>query len=234
MRVVGVISSPHANGNSATLLREALKGAAEVGAETEEVFLPRLAIGYCTGCMRCSERGSCLQTDDFEAVRRTLREADAIILSSPTYGAAPCARMKNLFDRLGLFEYMTSSVFGGKYVAAISTAKSFGAKKTVDYMASIPLGTVFERAYISGTLAATLSGGKQADESPQYMRKARGLGVRMVEDARRGRRYPLQNLLPRLLNGVVMKPLIAKGIAEHRDADMRGIYSNLAERGLIA
>jgi len=231
--VVGVISSPNAHGNSATLVRAALAGARETGAETVEVCLPDLTIGYCSGCLQCNRTGACYQDDDFAMVRRTLQQADAIILSSPTYGGAPCARMKNLFDRLGLLEFMTSSVFGGKYIATISTAKSSGAKRTADYMASIPLGTVFQRAFVSGRLAATLKGGKTAAESPKHTAAARRLGARVADDARRGRRYLLQNLPARLLNGVMMKPMLARGIAQYKEGDMRGVYENLVRRGLL-
>jgi len=233
MKVVGVISSANGHGNSAALLREALDGAREAGAEIEEVFLPDLDIGFCKGCMTCSRTASCVLDDDFGRLRQTLLEADGIILSSPTYGAAPCARMKNMIDRLGMFEYLTSSVFGGKYVAAISTCASFGAKATVGGLTHLPLGSVFERGYVSGKLAAKVSGGRSADESPQYMRRARRLGSRVVEDFRASRRYPMQGGFRRVVNSA-MRPMMAKAIADHRDGEMRGVYANLAGRGLIA
>ncbi len=232
-KIVGVISSANVNGNSATLLREALKGAQEAGAIVSEILLVKHTINFCKGCLRCMREGTCFQADDFESIRKTLEEANGIILSSPTYAGAPCARMKNLFDRLGLFEYMTSSVFGGKYIAAIATAKSFGAKETVAYLASMPSGGVFEKAYLSGTLGVILRGGKRADEFPDYMRQARRLGARLVEDYERGKMYPFQNLPARLVNDIITKPLIAKGIAQYKDADMRGVYGNLKERGMI-
>jgi hypothetical protein len=39
MKIIGIASSPHRNGNSVALLREALRGAAEAGAKTEETYL---------------------------------------------------------------------------------------------------------------------------------------------------------------------------------------------------
>jgi len=234
MKVVGIISSANRRGNSATLLREALTGAREAGAETEEVFLPDLEIGYCRGCMTCSRTGSCVIDDDFAPLRQTLVEADGIILSSPTYGAAPCARMKNMFDRLGMFEYLTSSVFGGKYVAAISTCASFGARQTVDYLTHLPLGTVFERAYVSGKLTAKLSGGRKAAEMPKSLQDARSLGSRVAMDFTRERHHPFQRPVGRMIDAVMMRPLIAKGIVDHREGEMSGVYDNLIRRGLIA
>lgn len=234
MKVVGIVSSSNRRGNSATLLREALEGARTAGAEVEELYLPDLDIGFCRGCMTCSRRGACVLSDDFARVRTALLEADGIILSSPTYGAAPCARMKNVFDRLGMFEYLTSAVFGGKYVAAIATCASFGAKETVDYLAHLPLGTVFQRAFVSGKLTVKVSGGRHVADMPKTLQHARDLGARVVADFGRGRRYPLQGLTGQLLNSLMLRPAIAKGIADHKDGEMRGVYRELAGRGLIA
>lgn len=233
MNVVGVISSSNLNGNSATLLREALKGAQEAGANVSEIFLPNYSFNYCKGCLVCMRNGKCVQTDDFDSIRKLLIEADGIILSSPTFAAAPNAMMKNFIDRLGLFEYMTSSVFGGKYIAAISTAKSFGAKKTVKYLASIPSGGVFKKAYISGQLGVILRGGKKASDFPEYLQRASLLGRRLVKDYENGKTHPFQNFFSRQFNDIVMKPLIAKGISQYKDADMQGVYKNLTERNMI-
>ena len=40
MKITGIISSMNRNGNSATLLRNALNGAADSGADVEEIYLP--------------------------------------------------------------------------------------------------------------------------------------------------------------------------------------------------
>lgn len=233
MKVIGVSASANENGNSAALLREALRGAREAGAETGEVSLPRLRIEFCRGCLGCMREGRCFQEDDMAALRGRLLEADGIILSTPTYGAAPSARMKNLVDRLGLFEYMTSAVFGGRHVAAIATAKSFGAKEAAGYLAKIAQGGVFGRARVTGRLAAVLRGGKSAAEDPALMAKARRLGGKMVGDFRRRRSARWQRPFGRLLNDLLMKPLIARGIVAHGRDGMRGVYASLKERGLL-
>jgi len=234
MKIVGVIASANENGNSATLLREALRGALAAHAEVREIVLSRRRIDFCQGCLGCMQEGTCFQQDDFAAVHEALRGADGIILSTPTYATAPSARMKNLIDRLGLFEYMTGEVFGGKYVAAIATAKSFGASRTVDYLAQVVLGGVFAKARVSGRLGAVLRGGKSVGDSPELLAKARRLGRKMVADFRSRRAFPWQNFFSRQINDWIMKPMIAKGIVEHSDNGMRGVYASLKARGLIA
>jgi len=131
MKVIGIISSPPAKGNGATLVREALRGVEEAGGSINEVFLPNYRIEFCRGCGACSRSGRCTIQDDFEEVKELLLEADGIILSSPACGIGACARMKNLFDRLGQYAFLTST-FGGKYVVGLATAGS-GAKGLPTY-----------------------------------------------------------------------------------------------------
>jgi multimeric flavodoxin WrbA len=230
MNIIGIISSPHAAGNSATLLREALKGAEAAGASTTEVFLPGLRIEYCRDCRACMSSGRCAIQDDFPKLRDELREADGIILSSPTYAKAPCARMKNLLDRLGQFAWLTSA-FGGRHVAAISTASSFGAADTAKQLVGALRDGVFRRAYVSGTLGVSLRG-QQVSGMPQALAQARALGIRIASDVRSGRRYPLQNLPGRIPNALLMRPMLRKAIVVNR-ARMRGVYDELVRTGIV-
>ncbi len=231
MKIVGVISSPHQDGNSATLVREALGAARAAGVEVEEVFLPAYRIEFCRACGACLKTGSCPIQDDFLQLKVLLKEADGIILSTPTYGAAPGARIKNLLDRLGQLAFLTS-FFGGKYLAAIVTAGSFGHKATAAQLTAAALGSVFQRARISGTLALTLRG-RQVRDMPAALSQARRLGRRIAEDIRRRRDYPLQGLGTRILNRLLMRPMMSQAIRRHREKGLQAVFAELAARGLL-
>jgi multimeric flavodoxin WrbA len=231
MKVVGVIGSPHRDGNGATLVREALGAARAAGAEVAEVFLPDQRIESCRACGTCLRTGACPIPDDFQRVKDLLREADGIILSTPTYGAAPGARIKNLMDRLGQLAFLTSFL-GQKYLAAIVTAGSFGHKATVAQLTAAARGSVFQRARVSGTLAVTLRG-RQAGEVPGALGRARRLGRALAEDIRRRRAYPLQGLGVRLMNRLLMRPMMGQAIARNREQGLQAVYANLVERGLL-
>ena len=230
MKVIGIISSPHAKGNGATLVREALKGAEESGASVREVFLPEYRIEYCRDCRACMTTGCCVIRDDFQELRRMLCEADGIILSTPTYGAAACARMKNLSDRLGQYAYLTST-FGGKYVIGLATAGSFGAAKAARHLAASFRDSVFRRAYVSGTLGVQLRG-QRVSALPQALQKARALGRKMASDIHNGRRFPFQNLVGRLPNALFLRPLIKQAIIKNKTA-MSGVYEELVRSGIV-
>ncbi len=233
-QVVAVMSSAKANGNTATLVREALRGAEEEGALTTEIALPEYRLSFCQGCLRCMVDGKCPTDDDFEAVRALLQGADGIILSSPTYGAAPNAIMKNLLDRLGLFERFTSATFGGKYVIGISTARSaVAARKVAKGLAGLLTSGVFERGYITGFLGVS-SGANGVGEDAGALGRARALGRKLVRDIKDGRRYRLQNLTGQLLNRLILRPNYSKAIVEYREGPAKGVYENLRERGKLA
>ncbi len=231
MKIVGIVSSPHADGNTATLVRAALGAAAAAGASVREVFLPRHRIEHCNACNACLGAGRCPIADDFEAVKAILADADGIILSSPTYGAAPCARIRALFDRLGQLAFLSSFV-GGKYVAAIAAAGSFGAGKTAKELAGIARSSVLQRARVSGTLAVTLRG-RHVSQMPAALGSARRLGRRMAHDIAVGRRYPLQGLAAWLLTSLVIGPAIRRHVVANRDGALKGVYAELVRKGLL-
>ncbi len=233
IQVVAVMSSARLNGNTAILVREALRGAEEEGAATTDILLPKHNINFCQGCLSCMVKGRCFMDDDFEEIKALLRGAHGIILSSPTYGGAACARMKNLLDRLGLFERFTSATFGGKYVVALSTASSAGAaKKVAKDLAGIVTNGAFERGYITGILGASSSGGGVQRDKAALL-KAHALGRKLVCDIRSGRRYALQNPWGQLMNLLILKPNYRKATVDYREGPMKAVYDNLRQRGLI-
>jgi multimeric flavodoxin WrbA len=227
MKIIGIASSPHRNGNSVTLLREALKGAQEAGAEMEEIYLPNYDIRYCKGCMNCLSSDRCAIPDDLNELREKLVEADGLILSSPTYGLAPNARMKNFSDRIGMHS-VYRSLLGNKYVAGIATAGAVGARKTAKMLTGIVDG--FHRnGRISGILGVSIGHGDATAALPQ----ARDLGRKIVDDIQTQRKYPFQKLLESLVRALILKPLMRKNVLEHKNGEMKGVYEYWLAKGYI-
>ena len=149
--VVGVISSARQCSNSAAMVREALKGAAEAGAVTKEVYLPEYELKYCTGCLSCMKSGKCRLQDGFNEPRDQLYEADGIIWGTPTYAGAMNAILKNPIDRLGMFEVSTSSL-GGKHGGHRRSQLARAAKKVAKSLSRFGIGGTFMRSYSVGYL----------------------------------------------------------------------------------
>ncbi|VBB07549.1 nadph-dependent fmn reductase [Lucifera butyrica] len=230
IKIVGVISSSHHNGNSATLAREALKGAAEEGAQVTEIYLPKQRVEFCTGCLKCLE-GKCPFSDDFETLRKLVYEADGIIFSSPTFATAPNAIMKNFIDRLGMYERFTSSL-GGKYIVGIATAGHTGAKKVAMGLTCLARDGIFKRGYVSGILGINIGSDRVVNDAGKLM-LARNLGKKITRDIKTYNKYPFQNLIGRWINCLFVRPHFYKVILKNKDGSMKAVYNNLSQRGLI-
>lgn len=100
MKILGIAGSPRRNGNTDILLRQAMLGAAEAGAETRTVVLSALNINpcrHCDGCLRAG--GRCVIEDDMQWLHLDLREADGIVLASPIFFMGITAQAKAMIDR---------------------------------------------------------------------------------------------------------------------------------------
>jgi multimeric flavodoxin WrbA len=98
-KVVAIFGSPRRKGNTATLLREAIRGASESGAVVEEVVLRDQKISPCLEIYGCKEAGECAIKDDFQKVRDLILEAQGLILASPIFFYSVSAQTKILMDR---------------------------------------------------------------------------------------------------------------------------------------
>ena len=111
MKVMAFNGSPRKTWNTATLLEQALKGAASQGAETELIHLYELKFKGCISCFECKTRGGksygrCAVQDDLTPILKRVEEADALILGSPIYFGTVSGEMHSFMERL-LFPYFT-------------------------------------------------------------------------------------------------------------------------------
>lgn len=104
MKVIAFNGSPRKGGNTEFLLNTALKELEAEGIETELIQIGGQILRGCTGCGWCREsgKGRCvIDNDPLNGYLDKLREADGILLGSPTYFADLTAEMKAFIDRAG-------------------------------------------------------------------------------------------------------------------------------------
>lgn len=99
MKVTAFVGSPRPGGNTEVLVREALQGAEDAGAETALVYLNDAAFLDCQGCGFCNESGECKLEDDMAGLYPMIEEADGIILGSPVYFGMVSGITKSFIDR---------------------------------------------------------------------------------------------------------------------------------------
>jgi multimeric flavodoxin WrbA len=105
MKVLGICCSPRKEGNTASIIKQTLKGAAAQGAKTELVYLYEMNFKGCRACLRCKTEGICAFEDDLQSLCKKVAKSDAIIFGSPIYyddvnGAARCSMERILFPKL--------------------------------------------------------------------------------------------------------------------------------------
>ncbi len=98
-KIVAIYGSPRKDGNSAALLRQAVKGAREEGAEVEEIFLRDYKISPCLEIYACIKEGKCGIRDDFPGILEKIEASTGIMLASPIFFYSVSAHTKIFMDR---------------------------------------------------------------------------------------------------------------------------------------
>ena len=98
-RVIALYGSPRRKGNTSLLLKEAVSGAREAGAQVDEVVLRDLKISPCMEIYGCRKTGRCVIQDDFQRVFDQVLESQGVMLASPIFFYTVSAHTKILMDR---------------------------------------------------------------------------------------------------------------------------------------
>jgi multimeric flavodoxin WrbA len=98
-RIVALYGSPRRRGNTASLLKRAVEGARDAGAQVEEIVLRDLKLSPCLEIYSCKQDGECRIKDDFQQVREQVLSSAGLMLASPIFYYAVSAHTKILMDR---------------------------------------------------------------------------------------------------------------------------------------
>ncbi len=181
MKVVGVVCSPRAGGNTEILVREALTGAEDAGSEVELITLANKTIAPCDACRSCVKTGGCHIKDDMVEIYKKLEEADGIILGSPVYFLNVSAQAKLLIDRT--YAFLWTRRLLGKVGGVIVATRRRGGGNVLSYLYTFLTG---QRMLIAGGTT-----GYEGEEAPygekgavkrdqRAMREAKAVGRNVV------------------------------------------------------
>jgi len=102
-QILAFYGSPRRQGNSATLLRQAVAGARQAGADVEEIVLRDLKLSPCLEIYGCRKTGRCAIQDDFQTIHDKIEASSGIMLASPIFFYTVSAHTKALMDRCQSF-----------------------------------------------------------------------------------------------------------------------------------
>jgi len=103
-RILGIAASPHSSGNTATMVKEVLKGAEEAGYEAELKCLGDLKINPLIASASDKPYGVVGPKDDMESIYPSLEKMNALVFGTPIYYDHVSDRAKIFIDRLIYYE----------------------------------------------------------------------------------------------------------------------------------
>lgn len=142
VRILAVYGSPRRKGNTATLLKRAVQGATEAGAQVDEVVLRDLKMSPCLEIYACKKTGRCIIQDDFQQVYDHLLACDGLMLASPIFFYTVSSLTKILMDRC-------QSLWVKKYLIEM---REFGASVFKRKGLFISVGATSGKRLFDGTL----------------------------------------------------------------------------------
>lgn len=141
MKIIAINGSQRPIGNTSNILNEMQDAFEREGVEFEILSIYDYDLMICNSCLTCEIRGDgrCMDEDDgFNQILDKLREADGIVLASPTYAGACPAMMQAFLERATLVFTKGDLGLSGKVGGAVAVCGHDGASlvynQLVDFM----------------------------------------------------------------------------------------------------
>ncbi len=164
MKVVAFNGSARKEGNTFYLLQTVLDEIKGAGIETEIYSLAGKSIQGCIACYQCfkNKNGRCAVEKDIanECIAK-MREADGILLGSPTYFSDVTAGMKALIERAGLVSKANDYMLKRKVAAGVVAVRRAGA---IPAFNTLNLFLMYNQMIVPGSSYWNMAIGREAGE----------------------------------------------------------------------
>ncbi len=131
MKISILSGNPKTDGRCQSVIDAVKAGAAQAGAQVDEIRLSDYKLIRCQVCDGgwgpCREENYCKYGNDgFNEINSKLRESEAIILATPVYWGETSESFKSFIDRLRRCEFNQSGVLRDKQILLIASAGGSG------------------------------------------------------------------------------------------------------------
>jgi multimeric flavodoxin WrbA len=129
MKYLIISGNPKGDGLCFSVMKEALRGAKEGGADVEVLTVEKLERCHVCGdgWGSCREKHCCaFGTDGFNAAQEKVRAAEQLCFITPVYWAEMAEALKGFFDRLRRCEFGQNGALSGKPVLLIASPGGTG------------------------------------------------------------------------------------------------------------
>lgn len=136
MKVIAINGSPKKEGNTYHAIKLVANKLEEANIEVEILHIGNKVIRGCTACNQCAKNRNekCIIDDEVNSALQVLKDADGIILGSPTHYSAIGGTMKSFLDRLFYVAGNNNSMFRNKVGAAVVAVRRSGGVPTFNQL----------------------------------------------------------------------------------------------------
>ena len=136
MKVVAFNGSPKKEGNTFAAIRFVSDKLEEQGIEVEIIHVGNKLIRGCLACNTCVKNRDerCTISDEVNGWIQKMKEADGIIIGSPTHFSAIAGTMKSFLDRAFYVSSANNSMFRHKVGAAVVAVRRSGGLPTFNQL----------------------------------------------------------------------------------------------------
>ena len=142
MKVIAINGSPRPIGNTSNILHEVQDQFEREGIEMEMISIYDYRFMNCNVCLTCEIRGDgrCQDEDDgFNEILDRLREADGVLIASPTYANACPSVLQTFLERAALVFEKGDLGLNGKVGGAIAVCGHDGGSVVYNQLADFLL-----------------------------------------------------------------------------------------------
>ncbi len=124
MKIVCLLGSPRPKGNSAIIAKRFCDAAEGLGADIQMFKLNKLKYRGCQACMTCKTKlEKCVLKDDLSEVLDAIRNADVLVMATPTYYGDVSSQLKAFMDRT--YSYLAPDYKTNPSPSRLSPGKTF-------------------------------------------------------------------------------------------------------------
>ncbi len=136
MKVVAFNGSPNREGNTFSAIKLVAEVLAENGIEVEIIHVGNKTIRGCLACNRCvkNQDERCILDDEVNVWIQKIKDADGVILGSPTHFSAIGGTMKSFLDRAFYVAGVNGNLFRHKVGASVVAVRRSGGVPTFNQL----------------------------------------------------------------------------------------------------
>lgn len=216
MKIIIINGSYRKDGATAKILNQIKENLSiHTDVDIDMINIAELELNFCRGCCSCYKTGECIFKDDIENLSNKIKEADGIVLGSPTYASNVSAQMKLLIDR---GHFVMEQLLNNKYSISVATYENFGGHDTSRILNKL---LFLSGSYINGKIIYKVPFNINPLTDPKLLKQLSRKSELLYNNILHKNTFILQTMLHKLIFNFGIKPFAIK-----KGTDYKGVINH--------